>query len=116
NGARFASEPVVADLNNDGFPEVIFTTYETVAGKGAIVVLDRFGKKVAQTPLPGRGAMAAPTLADIYRTGELEVVVNLKDATPQGGIQIYDLPGSKTNQILWPTGRGNNLRNGDATR
>lgn len=116
NGARFASEPVVADLNNDGFPEVLFTTYETVSGKGAIVVLDRFGKKVAQTPLPGRGAMAAPTLADVYRTGELEVIVNLKDATPQGGIQIYDLPGSKTNQILWSTGRGNNLRNGDATR
>lgn len=115
NGARFASEPVIADLNNDGYPEVLFTTYETTAGKGAIIILDRFGKKLAQTALPGRGAMAAPTLADVYRNGELEVIVNLKDNTPQGGIQIYNLPGAKTNQILWATGRGNYLRNGDAT-
>jgi hypothetical protein len=116
NGARFASEPVVADLNNDGFPEVLFTTYETTPGRGAIIILDRFGKKLVQTALPGRGAMAAPTLADVYRTGELEVIVNLKDNTSQGGVQIYDLPGARTNQLLWPTGRGNYLRNGDATR
>lgn len=115
-GARFASEPVVADFNRDGRPEVLFTTYETTAGKGAIVILNNQGQKVAQTPLPGRGAMAAPTLADIYRNGELEVVVNLKDSTAAGGIQIYNLPGAKTNQVLWPTGRGNYLRNGDATK
>ncbi|MBI3804730.1 MAG: VCBS repeat-containing protein [Nitrospirae bacterium] len=116
NGARFASEPVVADLNKDGLPEIIFSTYETTAGKGALVVLNRLGQKVAQTPLPGRGSMSAPTIADVYRNGELEVIVNLKDnAVTGGGIQIYSIPGSKTNQILWPTGRGNYLRNGDAT-
>jgi hypothetical protein len=116
NGARFASEPVVADLNNDGLPEILFSTYETVAGKGALLILDRFGKKLFHAPLPGRGSMAAPTVADVYRTGGLEVIVNLKDSTSPGGIQIYDLPGSKTNQVLWGTGRGNYLRNGDATR
>lgn len=115
NGARFASEPVVADLNKDGLPEILFTTYETTAGKGALIVLNRLGAKLAQVPLPGRGAMAAPTVADLYRNGELEVIVNLKDNTPAGGILIYDLPGSGTNLVLWPTGRGNFLRNGDAT-
>ncbi|TAK01225.1 MAG: VCBS repeat-containing protein [Candidatus Manganitrophaceae bacterium] len=116
NGARFATEPVVADLNKDGIPEVLFATYETTPGKGALIVLNNQGAKLVQTPLPGRGSMSAPTLADVYRNGELEVIVNLKDPTPQGGIQIYDLPGSNTNKVLWPTGRGNYLRNGDATR
>jgi hypothetical protein len=115
NGARFASEPVVADLNNDGLPEVLFTTYETEKGKGALIILNHLGEKVAQTPLPGRGAMAAPTLADVDGDGELEAIINLKDSLPEGGVQIYALPGSKTNLILWPTGRGNFLRNGDAT-
>ena len=115
NGARFASEPVVADLNNDGFPEIIFTTYEVEKGKGALVILSHLGEKVAEAFLPGRGAMAAPTLADLDGDGALEVIVNLKDALSQGGVQVYDLPGSKTNLILWPTGRGNFLRNGDAT-
>jgi hypothetical protein len=54
-------------------------------------------------------------VADLYRNGELEVIVNLKDNTPAGGILIYDLPSSGTNLVLWPTGRGNFLRNGDAT-
>ena len=115
NGARFASEPVVADLNNDGFPEIVFTTYEVEKGKGALVILSHLGEKVAEAFLPGRGAMAAPTLADLDGDGALEVIVNLKDALSQGGVQVYDLPGSKTNLILWPTGRGNFLRNGDAT-
>jgi hypothetical protein len=115
NGARFASEPVVADLNNDGFPEVIFTTYEVEKGKGALVILEHAGEKVAQISLSGRGAMATPTLADLDGDGELEIIINLKDTLLEGGIQIYNLPGSKNNLLLWPTGRGNFLRNGDAT-
>jgi len=114
-GTRFATEPVVADLNQDGVPEILFATYETEPGKGALVVLDHLGNLLAKVSLPGRGSMATPTIVDLDGDGELEVIVNLKDATPQGGVQIYSLPGSKTNQILWPTGRGNLLRNGDAT-
>lgn len=115
-GTRFATEPVVADLNNDGVPEILFATYETEVEKGALVVLSHLGAERVKVSLPGRGAMAAPTLADLDGDGELEVIVNLKDNTPTGGIQIYDLPGSGANKVLWPTGRGNYLRNGDATR
>ncbi len=113
-GARFASEPVIGDLNGDGRPEILFTTYETVAGKGALLVLDADGKELFRKTLPGRGAMAAPTLANVDGDAELEILINLKDGAE--GIEIYDLPGSNQADLLpWPTGRGNFLRNGDAT-
>lgn len=113
-GARFASEPVVGDLNGDGRPEILFTTYETMSGKGALIVLDADGKLLFRTTLPGRGAMAAPTVADINGDGEMEIVINLKDGSE--GVEIYHLPGSQKGDALpWPTGRGNYLRNGDAT-
>lgn len=114
-GTRFASEPVVADLNNDRVPEVLFATYETEAEKGALVILNHLGAELAKVPLPGRGSMAAPTLADLDGDGELEAIVSLKDTSSQGGVQIYALPGSKTHLVPWPTGRGNFLRNGEAT-
>jgi hypothetical protein len=113
-GARFASEPVIGDLNGDGRPEILFTTYDTVAGRGALIVLDADGKLLFQKFLPGRGAMAAPTLADLNGDDELEILINLKDGSE--GIEIYHLPGSnKKDSLPWPTGRGNFLRNGDAT-
>ncbi|MCG3112545.1 MAG: VCBS repeat-containing protein [Candidatus Manganitrophus sp. SB1] len=114
-GTRFASEPVVADLNNDGVPEVLFATYETEGEKGALVILNHLGAELTKISLPGRGAMAAPTLADLDGDGELEAIVSLKDVSSQGGVQIYALPGSKTNRLFWPTGRGNFLRNGDTS-
>lgn len=111
----FASEPVIGDLDGDGLPEILLATYSSVPGEGALILLNHLGKEMARAPLPGRGAMAAPTLADLDGDGGLEVIVNLKDAAPQGGVQIYKIPGAQGNRLLWPTGRGNFLRNGDAT-
>ncbi|MDC4227556.1 MAG: hypothetical protein MPW15_25850 [Candidatus Manganitrophus sp.] len=79
------------------------------------MVLSHSGRQLANVSLPGRGSMAAPTVADLDGDGELEVIINLKDTSSQGGVQVYALPGSKTNLIPWPTGRGNLLRNGDAS-
>ncbi len=103
---------VVADLTGDGIPEIIFNTYSTDMGKGALFILDAGGNLQQEVPLPGRGAMTVPTIADVDGDGQLEIVVSLKDAGSDGeAAEVWTVPGSSTNCLLWPTGRGNLLRN-----
>jgi hypothetical protein len=113
---RFASEPAVVDLDNNGKAEVIFAswvqkgTYQT----GKLHILDYLGNPMFETPLPPayhgdwNGAMAAPTLANIDNDPDLEVVL----VTSDSGVVVYDLPGSSNARILWATGRGNFQRSG----
>jgi len=115
---RFASEPVVADLDNNGQAEVIFTTWTQKNSnlKGDLIILDSNGTVLHQIPLPANrsnsptwnGALAAPTLANIDGDANLEIVVN----TAYAGIVAYDVPGTENAQILWGTGRGNYQRTG----
>jgi hypothetical protein len=103
----------IADLSGDGAPEIVFATYSTQAGAGALVVLGAGGAPLHQLPLPGRGSMAVPTIADVDGNGTLEIVLNLKDGEDKvrSGL-VYTVAGSSGNCLLWPTGRGNELRNG----
>jgi hypothetical protein len=113
---RFASEPVVADLDNNGFAEVIFASW-TQKGSyhtGKLHILDFTGSVLYEVDLPPavggdwNGAMAAPTLADIDNDANLELVL----VTADSGVVAYDLPGTASATILWGTGRGNFLRSG----
>jgi uncharacterized repeat protein (TIGR01451 family) len=113
---RFASEPVVADLDDDGHPEVIFAswvqkgTYQT----GKLHILDYLGNPLHEIDLPAahsgnwNGGLAAPTLANIDSDADLELVLN----TAHSGLVAYDLPGTADARILWSTGRGNYQRTG----
>ena len=58
----------------------------------------------------GIGVPAAPSIADLDGDGRLEIVLSTFDH----GIDVYRVPGSGTNCLPWPTGRGNLLRNGAA--
>ncbi|MEO7329344.1 MAG: VCBS repeat-containing protein, partial [Minicystis sp.] len=70
------------------------------------------GNALHQIPLPRRGAMPVPTLADVNGDGTVEIVVSLKDAEDKvESVLVFTVPGSSTNCLLWPTGRGNLLRN-----
>jgi hypothetical protein len=104
---------VVGDLSNDGSPEIVFNTYSIDNGKGALLILDASGNELHRVPLPRRGAMSVPTLADIDGNGTVEIIVSLKDA--EDGVEsvlVFTVDASSANNLLWPTGRGNLLRNG----
>ncbi|HEU4501452.1 MAG TPA: VCBS repeat-containing protein [Nitrospira sp.] len=103
---------VVADLSGDGIPEIVFATYSSAENGSALFILDATGKKLFEEPLPNRGSMAVPTLADVDGDGTVDIVISLKDAVDKVELaRIYRVPGSKTNCLVWPTGRANNLRN-----
>ena len=114
---RFASEPVVADLDDDGHAEVIFGSWvqKDTNRTGKLHILDYQGNPLHEMDLPSafgspdwNGALAAPTLADIDADDDLELVLN----TAHSGLVAYDLPGTAGARILWGTGRGNYQRTG----
>jgi uncharacterized repeat protein (TIGR01451 family) len=114
---RFASEPAIADLDNDGKAEVIFTSWvqQGYTQTGKLYVLNYQGNQLQAVDLPPafggpdwNGALPAPTLADIDGDGELEAVVN----TAHAGVAAYDLPGTANARILWGTARNNYQRTG----
>jgi hypothetical protein len=121
----YASEVLLADLNQDWAPELIFTTYgdpDNIAPgipHGYLVILDAQGRMLYDIELPrqgtngnGKGAPAAPTLGDLNGDGSLEIAVQTFD----GNLFLYTVPGSSTNYLPWPTGRGNYLRQGAAAQ
>ena len=113
----FASEVTVADLNRDGSPELIFSTYgdPNVRDSGHLIILAANGTLLHDVPLPtpgyngnGNGAPAAPTIADLDGDGQLEILVQTFDH----GMDIFTVPGSGCNCMLWTTARGGPLRMG----
>jgi len=119
---RFSSEPVVADLDNDGKAEVIFTTWTQKGSNagGELIILSWDGQLLQSVALPRSndsndtwdGAMAAPTLANIDNDADLEIVIG----TAHTGVVAYDLPNTANAHVLWGTGRGSYKRAGTASR
>jgi hypothetical protein len=110
-----AGEAVAGDLNNDGVPEIIFTTYSIAKDRSHLFILNSAGQLLHRVDISGRGSMAAPTLADVDNNGTIEIVVSLKDALGSGlgGVQIWDVASAVKNNLDWPTGRGGYLRTGE---
>jgi hypothetical protein len=117
----YASEVLAADLNQDGSPELVFSTYgdPDVEDSGHLVILGADGSLLYDVELPnpghngnGNGAPAAPTVADLDGDGELEIFVQ----TFEHSMDVFRVPGSAPNCLLWPTARGSPLRAGRAAQ
>lgn len=116
SGIRFAGEPVVADLDNDGHAEVIFTSWPQNGGNriGQLHILDYLGNQLYAINLPAprgdnwNGGLGAPTIANIDTDADMELVIG----TVSSGVVAYDLPGTASARILWGTGRGSFKRTG----
>lgn len=116
---RFATEPIVVDLNDDGKAEVIFASWtqngSNAPGKLYIVSWD--GNLIQSLDLPWNssdhrgGSLAAPTIANLDADRDLEIVVG----TINKGVVAYDIANSARARILWGTGRGNYQRTGQAS-
>ena len=110
NDKRFASEPVVADLDGDGQAEVVFTTWTAKASYlgGDLLIVSASGVERSRVALPRSteywdGALAAPTLANLDADPNVEVAIG----TAHTGLVVYEIPGSRADRLRWPTGRGN---------
>ena len=111
---ELTSGVVIADLTQDGVPEIVFATYSPDDGAGGrLVVLGANGAEQASVALPGRGAMPVPTIADVDGDHQLEIVVSLKDGEDRmRSVLVFTVPGSGDGCLLWPTGRRDYLRDG----
>jgi len=121
NPQTFASEPTVADLDNDGQFEVIFTTwpkYHTFQ-TGHLYILNHEAEILQKKQLPygynGEvgdlefdGGLAAPTVDDLDGDGDPEILVGMV----YGGMVVYTLPGIQMGSAPWPTGRHDFSRTG----
>ncbi|MDD5305789.1 MAG: hypothetical protein PHU25_00570, partial [Deltaproteobacteria bacterium] len=59
----------------------------------------------------GSGAPAAPTVGDLDGDGALEIFAQTFDH----GVDVFTVPGSAANCLVWPTARGGPLRTGGAS-
>jgi uncharacterized repeat protein (TIGR01451 family) len=113
---RFASEPVVVDLENDGKAEVIFGSWTQNGSSkpGKLYVVSWDGRLLQSLDLPYApedergGSLAAPTLANIDGDADWELVLG----TINQGLVAYDILNSAGARIVWGTGRGSYMRSG----
>jgi hypothetical protein len=84
---------------------VLLAALVLAAAPAAQAAAPRFVRNI---PTGETGWFSSPSLVDLDGDGRLEIVLSSFDH----GLDVYRVPGSGTNCLPWPTGRGNLLRDG----
>ncbi|MDX1943339.1 MAG: FG-GAP-like repeat-containing protein [Saprospiraceae bacterium] len=92
--------PSVADMNNDGLPEIVQLTGGTNES-GRLYVFDKTGQDLPNFPLNfnNNWMLLAPALADVNNDGAWEIIA-CERVAPAGRIHIIKLNGQSYNQFF----------------
>ncbi|PKG41602.1 T9SS type A sorting domain-containing protein [Psychroflexus sp. MES1-P1E] len=94
--------PSIADLDDDGSPEIIINTgYPTTVGR--VYVKDNNGDDLAGWPITfnDKWMINAPAIADVDGDGTLDIVTGERFASAQGFVHALNIDGTEINEN-WP--------------
>ena len=102
-GSRSISEPLTADLDNDGDLEVILSTIS-----GSVHVLHHDGTYYENFPFTSQDSIVStPAIGDLDNDGDYELIIGTLD-----GLHVMDIQGELGERYSWKMDRGNEYRNG----
>lgn len=98
--------PSVADINQDGLPEIVQVT-GGIPNAGRIYVMDNLGQNLSGWPvnLDNNWILTAPTLSDLDGDNIMEIVAIERDP-PAGNVHIFKLDGTSFSED-WPVALDN---------